>query len=70
MRTRFFVAAALCCDLHVDARRRRRRRHSMRSGAGREEALPGTALGGIAISILTFFSGNRGMKFARKIRFA
>ena len=33
------------------------------SGAWREEALPGAALGGIAMSILTFSSGNGGAKF-------
>jgi hypothetical protein len=37
----------------------------MSSGARREEVLPGTALGGIAMSILTFYSGNTGAKFSK-----
>ncbi len=35
----------------------------MNSGARREKALPGAALGGIAMSILTFSSGNGVAKF-------
>jgi hypothetical protein len=37
----------------------------MKSGARCEEALTGTALGGIAVTILTFFYGNGGMKFSK-----
>lgn len=39
----------------------------MSSGARCEEALPGTALGGIAMSILTSYYGNGGAKFSKKI---
>ncbi len=38
----------------------------MSSGARCGEALPGTALGGIAISILTAYYGNGGAKFSEK----
>jgi hypothetical protein len=39
----------------------------MSSGARCEEALPGTALGGIAMSILTFYYGRRKAKFSKKM---
>jgi len=39
----------------------------MSSGARCEEALPGTALGGIAMCILTFYYGKRKAKFAKKL---
>jgi hypothetical protein len=39
----------------------------MSSGARCEEALPGTALGGIAMSILTSYYGDGGAKFSKKI---
>ena len=39
----------------------------MSSGARCEKALPGTALGGIAISILTSYYGNGGAKFSEKL---
>jgi len=39
----------------------------MSSGARCEEALPGTALGGIAMSILTFYYGKRKAKFSKKV---
>jgi hypothetical protein len=48
--------------VRVDARRRRRRRHNIISGAGGKLEPPGTALGGIGASILTY-SGNGGAKF-------
>jgi hypothetical protein len=38
----------------------------MSSGARCEEARPGTALGGMAISILTFYSGKGEAKFSEK----
>ena len=38
----------------------------MSSGARSEKALPGTALEGIAISILTSYYGNGGAKFSEK----
>jgi hypothetical protein len=38
----------------------------MSSGARCGEALPGTALGGIAMSILTSYYGNGGAKFSEK----
>jgi hypothetical protein len=41
----------------------------MSSGAWCEEALPGTALGGIAMSILTSYSGNGWPKFSEKTGF-
>jgi len=39
----------------------------MSCGARCEEALPGTALGGIAMSILTFYYGKRKAKFSKKV---
>jgi hypothetical protein len=39
----------------------------MSSGARCEEALPGTALGGIAMSILTFYYGKSEAKFSKKM---
>jgi hypothetical protein len=39
----------------------------MSSGARCEEALPGTALGGIAMSILTSYYGNGGAKFSKRL---
>ncbi len=38
----------------------------MSSGARCEKALPGTALGGIAISILISYYGNGGAEFSEK----
>jgi hypothetical protein len=38
----------------------------MSSGARSEEALPGTALGGIAMSILTFYYGDGTAKFPKE----
>src|SRR5437667_3576844 len=61
--------AALARGVRVDLGRSRRRRHSIRSGARCEEALSGTALGGIAIYILTFLSGNGWAKFRRNFCF-
>jgi hypothetical protein len=39
----------------------------MSSGARGEEALPGTTLGGVAMSILTFYYGKDRAKFSKKI---
>jgi hypothetical protein len=39
----------------------------MSSGARCEEALPGTALGGIAMSILAFYYGKGKAKFSKKV---
>jgi hypothetical protein len=39
----------------------------MNSGARSEKALPGAALGGIAMSILTSYNGNSGTKFSKKL---
>jgi len=63
---RFFVVVALARALYVDALRRRRRRHSMKSGAWCKSIQSGAALGGITASILIFYSGNGTAKFSKK----